>query len=625
MGVNLFTTAKGKIAFQIWGGHREDLTHLLQLNGAVWAEEVESSSGVAMVNAWVVKPNTARFLIGDIQEIERVGVPPDVQSLLSRRDTERFRLAFRKDLFRNTSNDTETQFRGEYQEKGLKRLLTHSRHALFWEMRLGKTPTVIAALNHQWEAGLFDHLLIVCPPESVYNFEYELSVWASFYPGKAGVYIADTKHRDPFKEEHRIVIITYRFLIALSDELYKKKMKKSSTEYRMKMLPTATWGKARAIVCDESHLIKNPKSRSFKILHGIIEDFRLRFLLTGTPAPQGTVDLYSQIKLLDPTLVHDDYSSFLKHVALTDAVDPRDDGNIIEYIVPREQAWLKSVGHLVSRELLINRIEDKVKNFWCKMSPSQVVLYKALVSAELKIVQQRHGRITMRELENRFIHIQLILDNPRIVAKAVKEGRLMEEGGVQVDDSFQTLVQKWKFEDHGKLPVLEALVDRYINQEGNKKLVIWSGHPLTLEDLAEHFEKKKYSVMTAHGQSETLKGESTALRSRRLVQDFWNTDVQILFASYLTLNSAIRLDIAKHSIYFDRPWNWVLYSQSQARINMPGVSEDIEINPLVFMETLEVAQDKTLKNHGVRNDSLWADPDRALTKDELLTIFGNPD
>lgn len=49
------------------------------------------------------------------------------------------------------------------------------------------------------------------------------------------------------------------------------------------------------VVIDESSRVKNPKGRRLKVLHKLIKDTRRRVGLTGTPAPQGPIDLFSQV------------------------------------------------------------------------------------------------------------------------------------------------------------------------------------------------------------------------------------------------------------------------------------------------------------------------------------------
>ena len=50
------------------------------------------------------------------------------------------------------------------------------------------------------------------------------------------------------------------------------------------------------------------------------------------------------------------------------------------------------------------------------------------------------------------------------------------------------MVDKWKFEDHSKLEVTTALLERFITDEG-KKTILWSGHPMSIKQLGEYYKK----------------------------------------------------------------------------------------------------------------------------------------
>ena len=54
----------------------------------------------------------------------------------------------------------------------------------------------------------------------------------------------------------------------------------------------------RSVIVDESSLFKNPDSKRWASLRAIINKVPSRLLLTGTPMPQGPVDLWAQMNLL---------------------------------------------------------------------------------------------------------------------------------------------------------------------------------------------------------------------------------------------------------------------------------------------------------------------------------------
>jgi SNF2 family DNA or RNA helicase len=53
------------------------------------------------------------------------------------------------------------------------------------------------------------------------------------------------------------------------------------------------------VIIDESSSFKSPKSRRFKALKAVRKRIEKVILLTGTPSPNGLLDLWSQIYLID--------------------------------------------------------------------------------------------------------------------------------------------------------------------------------------------------------------------------------------------------------------------------------------------------------------------------------------
>jgi SNF2 family DNA or RNA helicase len=53
------------------------------------------------------------------------------------------------------------------------------------------------------------------------------------------------------------------------------------------------------LVIDESTKFKNTQTVRFKVLRAQLHRFRRRYILTGTPAPNGLIDLFGQIFVLD--------------------------------------------------------------------------------------------------------------------------------------------------------------------------------------------------------------------------------------------------------------------------------------------------------------------------------------
>ena len=169
----------------------------------------------------------------------------------------------------------------EYQHKGVKHILEHKNSALFLDMGLGKTITTLTAIEELIYKDV-EKVLIIAPLR-VCN-----SVWV----------------QEAENWEHT----TYMSFTNLSGGSANmlKGLKESSDIYlinreNVKALIETTKGKGDfdMVVIDESSSFKSYSSQRFKALKKVLHLIDKMVLLTGTPSPNGYMDLWSQIYLLD--------------------------------------------------------------------------------------------------------------------------------------------------------------------------------------------------------------------------------------------------------------------------------------------------------------------------------------
>jgi SNF2 family DNA or RNA helicase len=59
------------------------------------------------------------------------------------------------------------------------------------------------------------------------------------------------------------------------------------------------WRWPEVLVVDESTKFKHPNTQRFRLLRGILDRFKRRYILTGKPVPNGLLDLFGQLYILD--------------------------------------------------------------------------------------------------------------------------------------------------------------------------------------------------------------------------------------------------------------------------------------------------------------------------------------
>lgn len=178
-----------------------------------------------------------------------------------------------------------------YQETASKFIQEHPKCGLFLNMGLGKTLSVLDALTH---LNLQYSVLVIAPLNIAKNtWSAEVEKWnipikvQSLVVNERGKKLSKKKREqlylDPFKGVSKLYLIN-RELVPAMVEFYQSR----HLPFPFVML-----------IIDESQSFKNPQSKRFKALKKIAWQIKRVVLLSGTPAPNGMMDLWSQMFLLD--------------------------------------------------------------------------------------------------------------------------------------------------------------------------------------------------------------------------------------------------------------------------------------------------------------------------------------
>lgn len=166
------------------------------------------------------------------------------------------------------------------QKKALKAMLSNACLGVFLDPGLGKTSTTLAMFKVLKQEKLARKMLIIAPKRVCYLvWPAEIELWEDFKDLSYTILHGKDKEKNLAKDVD-IFIMNPEGLPWLA----KKNFKKLGFDI---------------LVVDESTKFKASNSQRFKILKLLLPFFRRRYILTGTPMPQGMMDLFSQIFILD--------------------------------------------------------------------------------------------------------------------------------------------------------------------------------------------------------------------------------------------------------------------------------------------------------------------------------------
>lgn len=170
-----------------------------------------------------------------------------------------------------------------YQRTAIKHIIDNNFAALFMEMGLGKTVTTLTAIDILKNEYLDANKVLVIAPKRVaeHTWANECEKWNHLKHLKVSKILGTEKQR---KEA-----------MAVSADIYV--INRENVAWLVAL--TGSKWQYDTVIIDELSSFKSAKSQRFKALRAVRPQMTRVIGLTGTPAPNGLIDLWPQLYLLD--------------------------------------------------------------------------------------------------------------------------------------------------------------------------------------------------------------------------------------------------------------------------------------------------------------------------------------
>lgn len=167
-----------------------------------------------------------------------------------------------------------------YQNEAVRFIKERRKCALYLDMGLGKTVSSLTAASDFLDDVLVTKVLIIAPLRVANTvWEQETHKWEHLSHLKAVICTGTQAER----------------LAALSSDADIFIINRENVQW---LIENVKW-EFDMVIVDESSSFKNHASKRFKYLKKVLKYIKSMVLLTGTPSPQGYIDLWSQIFLID--------------------------------------------------------------------------------------------------------------------------------------------------------------------------------------------------------------------------------------------------------------------------------------------------------------------------------------
>ena len=172
----------------------------------------------------------------------------------------------------------------EYQKLAIEKIENENSVGLLLDMGLGKTAITLAAIkNLICDEFEIDKVLIVAPLQTALNtWTAERDKWDDFSGLRISLILGSAKESEK--------------AISRDADIYV--INRENIQWLCEYVEAPDW-KWDMLVVDELSSFKNPSAKRFKALRKKLPFFKKVVGLTGTPAPNGYMDLWSEMYILD--------------------------------------------------------------------------------------------------------------------------------------------------------------------------------------------------------------------------------------------------------------------------------------------------------------------------------------
>ncbi len=428
---------------------------------------------------------------------------------------------------------------------------------------LGKTSITLAAFMVLKKQKLVDRVLVIAPLRPCYSvWPVEAKKWSEFVDLRVHVLHGKGKTAAALKSDADVFVINPEGLEWLSEK---------------------RWQWPQMLVVDESTKFKHTSTKRFKTLRKLLGKFRRRYILTGSPAPNGLLDLFGQIYILDQGNA---LGRFITHYRQ-------------QYFWPTGFGGYKWVMKTNAEKEIYRAIDPLVLRLdaadYLKMPP------KIVTTVHVELPER--GRKLYDELEKKMI-LQLkegdvtafnagVLTNKcRQVANGTVYTDLLAEDyryGRNVRDRGYAVVHRAK---------IEATLDLVDELAGQSAIIAYDFN---------HEREQLEGALKSHLHLEEVPvlGGGVSPKRGREIETEWNRgQLRVLLAHPASAAHGLNLQAGGPVlIWFSLPWNLEHYDQLIHRLWRQGQTERVFVYHLVTKNTVDETVLMTLikKNHTQRS------------------------
>ena len=454
-----------------------------------------------------------------------------------------------------------------YQIEAINFALSRPGAAIFADPGLGKTAIALQCIVYfRLMTGL--KTVVIAPLRPMYStWPAEIERWADFRHLKYQICHGKHKELDPSAD---LYLVNPEGLEAFVAQKVARKI--------------------GFLVVDESSKFKNYKAKRTKLLKQYAKQIPKRMILTGTPAPNGYLDLWSQMHIVDKgTTLGTSFTRFRS------AYFSSDDYNQWNWTLkPFARERIEEVTSpyclRLDGEKLLDLPDFVYRDFHCELSDSEAVAYKRVEKRLLAGLETSEGSLTIAQKDGAYMRCRQLANGffyPRTLATG--DGETIIEGApgwleLEAEELRRAQAEERKpcygrttVDTHTrKLELLRELVDEL------------GGKPVA---VVYNFDREREQLQ-AEFRTDWIMGAGASVERGQEIVKAWNADkIDMLLLHPASAAHGLNLQhgSGRHIIWYSLTDDLEAYLQLNRRIRRQGVKGRVFIYHLITRGAVDEA------------------------------------
>ena len=451
-------------------------------------------------------------------------------------------------------------------------MLEHAACALFLDPGLGKTSITLGAIKVLKKKKLLNKVLIVAPLRVCHLvWPKELEKWKDFKDLKMVVLHGPRKDK-LLEEDADIYVINpegLEWLLKMEKVKVVGKDGRARTKVSIDLRRFKKLG-FDTLVFDELSKFKHVNTIKYKAIKLALSTFSRRWGLTGSPAPNGLIDLFGQCYVLDQGRTLGEYITQYRN----------------KYFLPSHNGF----GWII-RKGAEQEIYERISPLVLRMAANDYLDMPLLIENNIMVDLPPKIREIYDHLED-----DLIAKLEDKVVTAATSGvasmkcRQVANGGIYLNPEVQALVKlpsskrEWVNLHNEKIDALSDLVDEL---QGEPLLVAY--------EFGHDFDR----LQAKFGKDLVYIGSGVSMAASLEIQDAWNRgEIPLLFAHPAAVGHGLNLqEVGRHVCWHSMTWDYELYDQFIRRILRQGNKhKKVFFHHILVRDTVDISMLYSLRS-----------------------------